>query len=94
MRRYNPESALELWGLLNMIEDDSKDEMSITAEHAMPFLRTHPQGEARLANIRKHLPRAMEVYNETQAPTKLQRVKARLSAETGSGSAVSTASKG
>jgi predicted Zn-dependent protease len=70
---------LELWGLLNMIENDSKDKVSITAENAMPFLRTHPQGETRLANIRKHLPAAMQVYNATQAPTKLEQIKTRLS---------------
>lgn len=65
-----------------MIENENKDELSLTAEQAMPFLRTHPHGEARLANIRKHLPKAMEVYNESQAPTKLQRVKAKLEAPT------------
>ena len=64
-----------------MIENDNKDKVSMTAENAIPFLRTHPQGDARLANIRKHLPAAMEVYNETQAPTKLQRISSRLKQE-------------
>lgn len=71
---YNPESALELWGLLNMMEQDSHDG-NITAERVLPFLRTHPQGESRLENIRKHLPRAVEIYQETQKPSKAQQIR-------------------
>ncbi|KAL7010027.1 hypothetical protein EMMF5_000046 [Cystobasidiomycetes sp. EMM_F5] len=72
---YNPESALELWGLLNMIEKDAHataDE--ITAERLLPFLRTHPQGDDRLANIEKHLPAAMKLYKETLEPSKAQQI--------------------
>ena len=73
---YNPESALELWGLLNMIEQDSHGPggNDINVEKMLPFLRTHPQGEDRLANIEKHLPKARELYNETLKPTKAQQV--------------------
>lgn len=77
---YDPESALELWGLLNMMEQDAKDENSIVAERVLPFLRTHPQGEARLANIRKHLPKAKKIYEETQKGTKAQQISAALGA--------------
>lgn len=63
---YNPESALELWGLLNMIEKECHDEATLTAERILPFLRTHPQGDVRLANIRKHLPAAMKMYEKTK----------------------------
>lgn len=72
---YNPESALELWGLLNMLEEDSHDESNITAERVLPFLRTHPQGEVRLDNLRKIMPKAMAIYQETQKPSKAQQIR-------------------
>jgi len=72
---YNPESALELWSLLNMIEQESHDEHSIVAERVLPFLRTHPHGEDRLNNIRKHLPKAMKIYEATLKGTKAQQIK-------------------
>ena len=75
---YNPESALELWGLLNMLENDARDNHSILLERVLPFLRTHPQGEARLDNIRDHLPEAMRIYGESQKPTKAQQIVASL----------------
>ena len=34
---YNPESALELWGLLNMLEEESHDDGNLTAERVLPF---------------------------------------------------------
>jgi predicted Zn-dependent protease len=71
---YNPKSALELWGLLNMLEQDSHDG-GITAERVLPFLRTHPQGDVRLESLRKILPQAMEIYHETQKPSKAQRIR-------------------
>ena len=51
---------------------------SMTAERALPFLRTHPQGDVRLANIKKHLPAAMKVYRETLEPTKVQKLNTSL----------------
>jgi predicted Zn-dependent protease len=75
---YNPESALELWGLLNMMESEAKDEHSIVAERALPFLRTHPQGEARLENIRQHMPKAMKIYENSLKGTKAQQISAAL----------------
>lgn len=77
---YNPESALELWGLLNMIEQDAKDHQGVVADQILPFLRTHPQGEARLENIKKHLPKAMGMYLQTQKGTKAQQLSASLKA--------------
>lgn len=72
---YNPESALELWGLLNMLEEDSHDEGNITAERVLPFLRTHPQGDVRLESLRKIMPQAMAIYKETQKPSKAQQIR-------------------
>lgn len=77
---YNPESALELWGLLNMIEKEHQDMHGVTAEQVLPFVRTHPQGDVRLANIRKHLPAANAVYKKRTGPTEAQRVKESLKA--------------
>jgi predicted Zn-dependent protease len=51
---------------------------SMNAERALPFLRTHPQGDVRLANIEKHLPAAMKVYRETLEPTKAQKLNTSL----------------
>ena len=75
---YNPESALELWGLLNMLEHEAQDHNSLLTERVLPFLRTHPQGESRLDNVRHHLPTAMRIYEETGKPTKAQQVVASL----------------
>lgn len=72
---YNPETALELWGLLNMLEEESHDDSNITAERVLPFLRTHPQGDARLANLRQVMPKAMAIYKETQKPSKAQQIR-------------------
>lgn len=72
---YNPESALELWGLLNMLEEDSHNDGDLTAERVLPFLRTHPQGEIRLENLRKVMPQALAIYHGTQKPSKAQQVR-------------------
>lgn len=72
---YNPESALELWGLLNMLEEDSHDGGDLTAERVLPFLRTHPQGEVRLDSLRRVMPQAMAMYRETQKPSKAQQIR-------------------
>lgn len=72
---YNPESALELWGLLNMLEEESHDDGNITAERVLPFLRTHPQGEVRMDSLKKVMPQAMAIYHETQKPSKAQQIR-------------------
>lgn len=84
---YNPESALELWGLLNMIEEESQDEGDILGERVLPFLRTHPAGEDRLANIQKHLPKAMKLYQRTLQGTKAQQVRAAVTASSSTSAA-------
>ena len=61
-----------------MMEEEAHQKNGITAERVLPFLRTHPHGELRLQNIKKHLPAAKKLFEQSQEPTKAQQVNRAL----------------
>lgn len=69
-----------------MIEEESQDEGDLLGERVLPFLRTHPNGADRLANIQKHLPKAKKLYEKALQGTKAQQVRAALNPTTAASS--------
>lgn len=64
---YNPTAALTLWEILIEIEKDvgERGEHGDIRDH-IALLRTHPTGEQRLEDLKKALPDAIKLYNETK----------------------------
>lgn len=62
---YDPRAALALWGLLNEVENEQKERGEVNWSDKVPWTRTHPTGQNREMAIRKALPKAMKVYNDS-----------------------------
>ncbi|SGY13637.1 BQ5605_C010g05924 [Microbotryum silenes-dioicae] len=63
---FNTHASITLWEILNEVEQDVQER----GEHGkiiddIALLRTHPSGEQRLDNLKKHLPAAIKLYEHT-----------------------------
>ncbi|SCV69867.1 BQ2448_1261 [Microbotryum intermedium] len=63
---FDPRASITLWEILNEVEQDVQErgEHGKIVDH-IALLRTHPSGEQRLDNLKKHLPAAIELYEHT-----------------------------
>lgn len=74
MAGYDPRAALDLWELMECVEEDARNTgQSISVENRFALLRTHPTSEARQEALQKDLDGAMRLWKE-HAP----RVRAKL----------------
>ncbi|GAA5929285.1 M48 family metallopeptidase [Sporobolomyces koalae] len=83
---YDPRAAIRLWEILNEAEEDveatgshaiepkagnERSSKTMIWDH-IALLRTHPTGHERLAALKEHLPRAMEIYREAKEHNRVE----------------------
>ncbi|ORY89811.1 peptidase family M48-domain-containing protein [Leucosporidium creatinivorum] len=64
---FDPRGAVTLWEILTEVEND----VTTTGEHGtitdhIALLRTHPTGEQRLEDLKRHLPQALKLYDKAR----------------------------
>ncbi|GAA5959394.1 hypothetical protein JCM21900_006844 [Sporobolomyces salmonicolor] len=81
---FEPGGAIRLWEILNEAEIDVEQtgqhriherdgEPTTTVWDHVALLRTHPTGQERIEKLKKHLPKAMEIYREAKRSGTVER---------------------
>ncbi|GAA5938598.1 hypothetical protein JCM1841_003044 [Sporobolomyces salmonicolor] len=81
---FEPGAAIRLWEILNEAEIDVEQtgqhriherdgEPTTTVWDHVALLRTHPTGQERIEKLKRHLPKAMEIYREAKRSGTVER---------------------